>query len=71
MQLLVIHVIVGTPLSFKSVPKMYIFISKRTKICYMEVIKTILNIIIHVQNVALYVKKILIDFESVLLEDLR
>ena len=71
MQLLVLHVIVGTPLSYKAVPTMYIFMSKRTKLCYMEVIKTILNIIMNVKKLAPYVSKIMIDFEIALWEALR
>ena len=71
LQLLVIHVIVGTPVNSKSIPVMFIFMSRRQKTDYIAVFIAILIIIYDVKRTAPYVKTIMMDFEIALWSALR
>ena len=70
-QLLVIHVTVGTPVNSKSIPVMFIFMSRRQITDYMAVFTGILQIIYDVKATAPYVTTIMMDFEIALWSALR
>ena len=70
-QLLVIHVIVGTPFSSKSIPVMYVFMSRRQCPDYIAVFTAILQLILDKKSLAPYVTTIMMDFEAALWSALR
>ena len=70
-QLIVLHVIVGTPFNCKSIPVMFIFMSRRQIPDYIAVFTGILQIIYELKATAPYVTTIMLDFEIAMWSALR